>query len=319
MSSSIPSVSVFCPTYNHEKYIRQCLENLVRQRTVFPIEIFVQDDASVDNTPEIVKEYAAKYDFIIPVLHTENYYSRGKNINEYFLKNARGKYLAICEGDDYWTEPFKLQLQYDFLEQSPHLVGCFHDYSILDSNGNMLSERNILLKRELSQRDLIKKGALIPTASIMVRSSAMKDFLDFIQKINGGDRWLLALSARYGNYGYIDKVMSAYRIHHKGMYQGETTLKRYEKLFSDFYTMKKYNADLYKKYKEEFNTNIANSVSTMSILYFSSGRFGSYLKACLQYMAHFSFNRYDLRRMITHVLFPFAYIAYCKLVGKKYY
>ena len=103
MTGTRPLVSIFCPTYNHENYIRQCLDGIVMQKCTFQIEVIVQDDASNDKTALIITEFSDKYNFIIPVFHCENYYSRGKDINEYFFKNAKGKYIAICEGDDYWT------------------------------------------------------------------------------------------------------------------------------------------------------------------------------------------------------------------------
>ena len=119
-------VSVFCPTYNHSDYIEQCLNSIVNQKTNFQFEVFVQDDASTDNSQEIIKRIAEKHSCIIPLLHKENIYSKGRNLNEYVFKNARGKYIAICEGDDYWTDLYKLQKQVDFLESNKDYSLCFH-------------------------------------------------------------------------------------------------------------------------------------------------------------------------------------------------
>ena len=124
-----PLVSVVCTTYNHEKYIRQCLDGFVMQKTTFPIEIIVHDDASTDDTVRIVKEYEEKYPNLFNnIYRTENWYSRGKDIWGYlFDQKARGKYIALCEGDDYWIDPYKLQKQVDFLEGHPEYSMCFHN------------------------------------------------------------------------------------------------------------------------------------------------------------------------------------------------
>jgi len=116
-----PIVSVSCATYNHEKYIRKTLEGFLMQRTQFRFEILINDDASTDGTPNIVREYEHKYpDLIFPLYQKENQYSKGIVISPtYNWPRARGKYIALCEGDDYWTDPLKLQKQVDFLENNP--------------------------------------------------------------------------------------------------------------------------------------------------------------------------------------------------------
>ena len=115
-------VSVLCTTYNHEKYIRQCLDSMVGQKTDFPFEIIVRDDCSTDSTGDIIREYGEKYPGkVIPFILEFNHFSRGLT-NDSFAKMfgmARGKYIAICEGDDFWTEPEKLQVQTDYLEAHP--------------------------------------------------------------------------------------------------------------------------------------------------------------------------------------------------------
>ena len=115
-----PLVSIGCITYNHAPYIRQCLEGFLMQKTTFPFEIIINDDCSTDGTTEIVKEYADKYpDLIIPIFHEENQYQKGvRGIYAKFVyPKVRGKYIALCEGDDYWIDPLKLQKQVDFLEE----------------------------------------------------------------------------------------------------------------------------------------------------------------------------------------------------------
>lgn len=128
--SAEPLVSICCLTYNHASFIKACLDGFLAQKTDFPIEILVHDDASTDGTDAIIRDYAERYPQIIyPLYEDENQYSKGMQ-NEmdivYNYARARGKYIATCEGDDYWTDPLKLQKQVDFLEEHPDYSVCFH-------------------------------------------------------------------------------------------------------------------------------------------------------------------------------------------------
>lgn len=118
---STPLVTIRCLVYNHEPYLRQCLDGFVMQKTDFPFEAIVHDDASTDRSAEIIREYAEKYPNIIkPIFETENQYSkRNGSIRRIMNEHTRGKYVALCEGDDYWIDPYKLQKQVDFLERHP--------------------------------------------------------------------------------------------------------------------------------------------------------------------------------------------------------
>ena len=121
-------VTVICLAYNHAKYIRDALEGFVSQRTTFPFEVLVHDDASTDGTDLIIKEFQSKYpDIIKPVFQKENQYSKGISISQAFLYPLiQGKYAALCEGDDYWTDPYKLQKQFEALESHPESDICSH-------------------------------------------------------------------------------------------------------------------------------------------------------------------------------------------------
>ena len=114
-----PLVSIGCITYNHAPYIRQCIKGFLMQKTNFPFEIIINDDCSTDGTTEIIKEYEKQYPNLInAIYHSENQYSKGvKGIFwKYVFSKVRGKYIAMCEGDDYWTDPYKLKRQIEYLE-----------------------------------------------------------------------------------------------------------------------------------------------------------------------------------------------------------
>ena len=129
-------VTICCTAYNHEPYIRQCLEGFVMQKANFHFEAIVHDDASTDGTAVIIQEYAEKYPNIIkPIYETENQYSKKDgSLAKIMNEHMHGKYIAMCEGDDYWIDPLKLQKQVDFLEQNLDYVFCCHRYKIYDEN-----------------------------------------------------------------------------------------------------------------------------------------------------------------------------------------
>lgn len=124
-----PLVSICCVTYNHAPFIRKCLDGFLMQETSFSVEILIHDDASTDGTDEIIRDYTAKHpDKIFPLYEEENKYSNGyaNKIDLFNYSRARGKYIAYCEGDDYWTDPLKLQKQVGFLETHPEYSVCWH-------------------------------------------------------------------------------------------------------------------------------------------------------------------------------------------------
>lgn len=151
--NKVPLVSVVCTTYNHEKYIRQTLDGFIIQKTSFPIEIIVHDDASTDSTALIIKEYEKQYPNLFHnIYRLENWYSHKKNIWKYlFQEVARGKYIALCEGDDYWIDPLKLQRQVDFLE-------AHEDYGLVHTNFCFYSDDTGRVLHNGSKRYNIKNG-----------------------------------------------------------------------------------------------------------------------------------------------------------------
>ena len=132
-------VSINCIAYNHEKYIAQAIESFLMQITDFKYEILIHDDASTDNTAKIIKEYERKYPEIIKVIYQKkNQYSQGKKVSLFNVKRARGKYIAVCEGDDYWTDRHKLQKQVNYMENNPECGLCFRTVSIFDDKSQKI-------------------------------------------------------------------------------------------------------------------------------------------------------------------------------------
>lgn len=214
-------VSVICCAYNHANYIRDCLDGFVAQKTTFKIEVLIHDDASTDNTTEIIREYAAQYPEIIkPVYQQSNQYSKGVDIFcDILLPKAQGKYVAICEGDDYWTDPLKLQKQVDFLESHADYSMCFHGAEIR-SEVKTAFRYPTPEARAYSPKELYE-GWIVPTASIVVRKEVLPLKMD--RRLVNGDINVVLSAACRGKVWGMNESMSAYRIHSNGV-----TLKRLE-------------------------------------------------------------------------------------------
>ena len=235
-------VSIKCLAYNHEKYIRKMLDGCLSQKVNFRYEIIVHDDASTDSTTEIIKEYELKYpDVIVPIYEEENQYAKG-TINDIIYKKGRGKYIAFCEGDDYWTDENKLQMQIDYLESHPDCSFCFHDAIIVWENGTKSSDffpdkifkSNIWQNKSASFNagELIELG-FIPTASIVGQSKYIINTIKFCDNEVCGDL-PLRLSLSMNGYGYyINKKMSAYRSGNPNSASGMAQ-KNYESMYNTF-------------------------------------------------------------------------------------
>ena len=222
-------VSVICLAYNHEKYIRRCLDGFVMQKTSFRFEVLVHDDASTDRTADIIREYEVKYPEIInPVYQTENQYSKHVGISKTFLlPKVRGKYIAWCEGDDYWNDKSKLQLQYEAMERNPDCSLCVHRVQGISEEGEYINNNLIpnnrmrVLAGKIEQNDffsIMVKGDGHPfqTSSHFVRASRYLEFVnnppEFKCASDVGDTPKLLFFGNDGPVYYIDDVMSCYRI-----------------------------------------------------------------------------------------------------------
>ena len=220
MSENI-AVSIICNTYNHENYIRDAIESFLMQKTNFKFEVLIHDDASTDKTPEIIREYETKYPEIIkPVYQKENQYSQGiRYASLYQYPRVKGKYIAFCEGDDYWTDSYKLQKQYDALEKNPQVDICAHTADVVEaetkkkiSQIKSSNEDKIFTTEEV----ILGGGGFVATNSLMYRSELSTLELPPFRQFLSLDYTLQIHGSLRGGMLYLKDNMSAYRKCAKG-------------------------------------------------------------------------------------------------------
>lgn len=217
----MPLVSICCPVYNNERYLEECLESILKQKTTFKYEIIIHDDASTDKSPEIILDYCQRYPEVFnPLLQTENQYSKGKRILPILFENVSGKYIAICEGDDYWTDPLKLQKQVDYMEAHPECSMCFGNAIAHWEDGHIPDRLFSSIENRIYHGTDICWDWIVPTGSVLFRSTILETplfkrvFSD--SKIVVGDLPLFLTCAAKGYLYAFEDVFSVYRRHREG-------------------------------------------------------------------------------------------------------
>jgi len=225
-----PLVTIICPTYNHENYIRQCMDGFVMQKTSFPFLIIVHDDASTDRTADIIRTYEAKYPKLFAnIYQTENQYSKGNcNFRRILFGSASSKYIALCEGDDYWIDPLKLQKQVDFLENN-------NEYGLVYTEFNNLNEITKIIEEEVFKNklgyhpntfeDFVKNGWFLEPCTWVFRKELISNFSNGM-KGPGDIQILLHISSQSKVY-FLKESTAIYRILESSESHFKTTYKNY--------------------------------------------------------------------------------------------
>ena len=223
-----PMVSICCITFNQEKYLPKALEGFLIQEVSFPIQFIFHDDFSTDTTRQLLLEFKEKSNFPVTLLFpTENRFSKGERIFPKTIEEAKGKYIALCEGDDYWTDPLKLQKQVDFMEEHPNYGICYHNVHVLDMATGELKEDFISRKvAEEGDRNTLARGNFMHTPSVLLRNDFM--FPDWFSKSPLGDwaMYMLALGDR--RIKRLEEVMAVYRVHDASMWSKKSKTHRIE-------------------------------------------------------------------------------------------
>lgn len=219
--TNTPLVTINCTVYNHVSYLKDCLNGFISQKTNFKFVVVIHDDASTDGSAEIIKEYEKQYpDIFLPKYQSENQWSKGiKPTWEFNFPLWKGKYIALCEGDDYWTDPYKLQKQVDFLEANPTYAGCFHYTQQVftkhpDKQGRIYGKHGNQL--DFTAEDTIATLSPWHTSSFIFRNEAFEK-PDWLYNVVSGDMALFSIVAKSGNIKCIPEIMSVYQKHDGGV------------------------------------------------------------------------------------------------------
>lgn len=276
-------VAIKCTVYNHEPYLRDCLEGFVMQKTNFRFVAVVHDDASTDKSAVIIREYAEKYpDIICPIYETENQYSKHDGslgcIMNAAIDATGAKYVALCEGDDYWTDPYKLQKQVDFLEAHPDFSMCCHGADVKNETPQKVDcACEYMTTREYFPKDAFPTWQ-IPTASIVYRIEKVKKYkIKRASDFFAGDVVLILACMHVGRVWGFEEHMSVYRVNAGGVTRRRTTswdemlksCKHYEALMDNFPKIDKdfcyrYIAMVHYTYFRK-SSNVKNKLSSLWI------------------------------------------------------
>lgn len=226
-----PLVSVCCTTYNLESFVSKTIASILSQQAKFPFELIIHDDASTDGTCAIIKSYAAKYPRLInPIFQDKNIYNNhegglGHIFKNHILSETQGKYIAICDGDDYWTDPYKLQKQVDYLEKMDQCSACFTNSTVLNEFLNKVSKFIKDLNPGFVPEDkmILRGGSVYPTSTLVFKkekfiTSIFFDYFDEFSKYHEYDTLFIYCLLLNGKIGYLDDDTSVYRQWNGGLY-----------------------------------------------------------------------------------------------------
>lgn len=286
-------VSISCITYNHELYIRQCLEGFVMQQTNFRFEAVVHDDASTDGTAAIIREYAEKYpDIIKPIYETENQYSKHDGSLFRIMNEAcKGKYIAYCEGDDYWIDPTKLQKQVDFLEAHPDYGMCWTD-AYQETNKRRQAYNRYEYDCQSSLVDIIEQGgAFIPTCSIMARNTIPKSMPKELQSFFVRDYPLQMWCGYASKCQYLKEQTCVYRYLSQGSWTSQNFHKCSKETYLKYYYEQKrmydeFNRFFEYKYAQSFEKCAANFLFNLLVWSESYDLLKPYIRLRRKYKIH---------------------------------
>ncbi|MFN6481896.1 MULTISPECIES: glycosyltransferase family 2 protein [unclassified Nostoc] len=295
-------VSVLMLAYNHEQFISQALDSILMQQVNFDYEIVIGEDCSKDNTRNILIGYQQKHPDKIRLLLPNTNLGMHDNFIQTF-KACQGDYIAILEGDDYWTSPYKLQKQVDLLDTHLDYTICFHNALILfqDSSTNYyLSPEN---KKLFFTLEDILSSNLMPTASIMLRQGFVHEFPDWIYDVDLVDWTLQVLVAQHGQIGYIDEVFSVYRNHTQGNWSSKSTLEATLELAKLFEYIIKY-LHLNSKHQRTARVTLSSYYCQLAVIYYQNGD----KKNTNKYISKWLLNDFLSNRLLSKTSFKVSFI-----------
>jgi len=277
-----PLVSVSMITYNHEEYIEEAILGVLMQETNFDIELIISNDNSPDRTDaiirRIIKEHSKAF-CIRYIKHNENIGAMPNSLHN--LQLCSGKYVALCEGDDCWTDPEKLQIQIDEMQRRPNCDISFHAAEIISGSNrtNRVTAFHYLTTKIFSSRDVIMGGGdFCPTASIVIKRSIIEGVQDFLRQAPVGDYFLQVMGSLKGGALYLNKVMSAYRRDTPFSWTTEMQCLQKKRIFfnSILYTIQKFDLYLKRAHTSELNFEVERHYLHLSLTYLGRGLISDY-------------------------------------------
>jgi glycosyltransferase involved in cell wall biosynthesis len=302
-----PRVDINIAVYNHAPFLRKTLDSVLEQKTSFNYRLLIGDDCSTDGSIDILKDYEKKYPDKIKVIYQPK--NLGLHSNEkngiVLFKNSTAKYVAMLDGDDYWTDPFKLQKQIDFLENNPGIFGCFHDVVVVDENNKVIKDNYYIPPKGIfNQLDSLTYGGLYCTSSLVFRSIILKNLPTWFLK-SSNDYTIDLLITEFGDIAYLNENMGAYRIHSGGTWQGNKMQKNLEDVIKRFFVCLS-NPDFKKKYGTFFYKRISELSGNVALLYQEEGNRSKQIKYAWFYIYYARVRNFsNYKFLIGSLLFPF--------------
>lgn len=297
-----PLVSVLMITFNQEKFIAQAIESVLMQHVNFNYEIVIGEDCSTDQTRDIVLEYQEKNSDSIKLLLQDKNVGMHNNFIDTFY-SCRGKYIALLEGDDYWTDPHKLQKQVDFLEDNPDFAICFHNMQIIYEGMPHLNRISNTRQKEITSINNLAFGNYIYTASCIFRNNLHK-IPDWFHQCPVGDYPLHLLNAQYGKIKFINEIMGVYRIHQGGIWENKSYAYR---LKESIKMLEIIRTKFDKKINRMLNSSLYNYSFKLAIYHLMQGNVAKYKFYYSKIMGgkHFFLNM--LRILFLSLFYFFKY------------
>jgi glycosyltransferase involved in cell wall biosynthesis len=314
LSGALPKVSVAMITYNHEKFIAQAVESVLMQETPFAYEIVIGEDCSIDRTRDIVIDFQRRYPGKIRLLLADQNLGAQSNFAQ-TLQACQGQYVALLEGDDYWTSSQKLRKQVAFLDSHPECAICFHNATTFYDDGKHKPHSYCLAgQKEFSTLDDLLLRNFIPTCAVMFRNRLFQGFPDWFCTLQIGDWPLHVLNAQHGQIGYINEVMAAYRKHPGGVWAGQTLPWRWQQNIAFYEAV---GAHLGVRYRRIVKSRISLCLFQLSVAYHKEGELAKARKCALRSLVECPTNPYVSRMarisLLLNVSAPTTYRAVATL------
>jgi glycosyltransferase involved in cell wall biosynthesis len=303
---SMPMVSVCIITYNQEKYIPQAIDSVLAQKINFPIEVLIGEDCSTDATRAIVLEYERKYPRVIRAILSQTNLGANKNLAG-LLKEAKGRYIALLEGDDFWTSPQKLEKQVGLLEQHPECTVCFHRVERYIQEENQT--RGVWPDPDppaiTTVEDLLKQN-YISTCSVMYRN-VLKTIPEGYSELPIGDWPIHILHAQKGDIGFLAETLARYRVHSSSIFSPLTTLQKTDAVFKALEFVYPLLSKQHRKILGAVLLEYCYRLASMSLDQQDTGKARRYLARGFRYFPHFGLyngSRYLYLKLWFQVFLP---------------